>query len=128
MDRTLITAPSLPDTSDGGFSHAVRVGNLLFLSGQSGAHQDHSQPSGDFETQTRRAFAKMQAVSEAAGGSLANLVTMTVFITDRSYSAEFRRLRVEILQRDFPASALIGVSALGRPDVLLEIQATAVLD
>ena len=69
-----------------------------------------------------------KSVGDLAGGSLANLVTMTVFLADRSYSPEFRRLRVEILQREFPASALIGISALGRPDVLVEIQAVAVLD
>jgi 2-iminobutanoate/2-iminopropanoate deaminase len=53
---------------------------------------------------------------------------MTVFITDVRYGDEFVRLRGEILQRDFPASALIGVSHLASPEALLEIQAVAALD
>ena len=70
----------------------------------------------------------MQTILEAAGGSLDNLVTMTVFITDMRFGDEFVRLRGEILQRDFPASALIGVSQLANPDALIEIQAIAALD
>jgi enamine deaminase RidA (YjgF/YER057c/UK114 family) len=70
----------------------------------------------------------MQTILEAAGGSLDNLVTMTVFITDIRYGDEFVRLRGEILQRDYPASALIGVSQLANPEALVEIQALAVLD
>jgi len=55
-------------------------------------------------------------------------VTMTVFIVDMRHGDEFVRLRGEILGRDFPASALIGVSHLALSDALLEIQAIAVLD
>ena len=53
---------------------------------------------------------------------------MTVFITDIRYGDEFVRLRGEILRRNFPASALIGVGHLANPDALLEIQAIAALD
>ena len=70
----------------------------------------------------------MQGILAAAGGTLDNLVTMTVFITDIRYGDEFVRLRGEILRRDFPASALIGVSQLANPEALVEIQAIAVLD
>jgi enamine deaminase RidA (YjgF/YER057c/UK114 family) len=83
---------------------------------------------GRFEAQTRRAFARMQMILEAAGGSLDNLVTMTVFITDIRFGDEFVRLRGEILKRDFPASALIGVSHLANTEALLEIQAVAALE
>ena len=70
----------------------------------------------------------VKAILAAAGGTLDNLVTMTVFITDIRYGDEFVRLRGEILRRDFPASALIGVSQLANPEALVEIQAIAVLD
>jgi len=70
----------------------------------------------------------MRTILEAAGGSLDNLVTMTVFVTDIRHGDEFVRLRGEILKRDFPASALIGVSHLANPDALIEIQAIATLD
>jgi enamine deaminase RidA (YjgF/YER057c/UK114 family) len=83
---------------------------------------------GRFEAQTRRTFARMRMILEAAGGTLDSLVTMTVFITDIRNGDEFVRLRGEILQRDFPASALIGVSHLANPEALIEIQAIASLD
>jgi enamine deaminase RidA (YjgF/YER057c/UK114 family) len=106
----------------------VRAGNLLFLAGQTGTDQPSPAGPGRFEFQVRRSFARMQTILEAAGGSLDNLVTMTVFITDIRYGDEFVRLRGEILQRDFPGSALIGVSHLAHPDALLEIQAIAAFD
>ncbi|HEY7066985.1 MAG TPA: RidA family protein [Chloroflexota bacterium] len=110
------------------YSHGVRAGNLLFLAGQTGTDQPSPAGPGRFEFQVRRSFARMQTILEAAGGSLDNLVTMTVFITDIRYGDEFVRLRGEILQRDFPGSALIGVSHLAHPDALLEIQAIAAFD
>jgi len=70
----------------------------------------------------------MRLILEAAGGSLDDLVTMTVFVTDIRYGDEFVRLRGEILKRDFPASALIGIAQLAAPEALIEVQAVAVLD
>ena len=126
MEKTIIMPPTLADSTPRGYSHGVRVGSLLFLAGQTGT--DRGAGPRDLEAQTRRAFEKMQTILEAAGGGLANLVTMTVFIRDIRHGDEFVRLRAEILGRDFPASALIGVTHLAPPDALLEIQAIAVLD
>jgi 2-iminobutanoate/2-iminopropanoate deaminase len=129
MSKQIIRPPALPDPSaTRAYSHGVRAANLLFLAGQLG-HDAPPQPGqGRFEAQTRRVFARMQTILEAAGGSLDDLVTMTVFITDMRHGDEFVRLRGEILRRDFPASALIGVSQLANPDALLEIQAIAALE
>ena len=129
MPKQIVKPSGLPDPGAArAYSHGVRVGNLLFLAGQTGTDQPAPAGVGRLEAQTRRAFARMQMILEAAGGTLDNLVTMTVFITDMRYGDEFVRLRGEILQRDFPASALIGVSHLANPDALLEIQAIAVFD
>ena len=110
------------------YSHGVRSGNLLFLAGQTGNEAQPQPGMGRFEMQTRRVFARMHMILEAAGGSLDSLVTMTVFITDIRFGDEFVRLRGEILKRDFPASALIGVSHLANTEALLEIQAVAALE
>src|SRR5712691_3535811 len=127
MPKQIIRATGLPDPGPTrAYSQGVRVGNLLFLAGQLGTDAEPRPAEGRFEAQTRRAFARMQTILEAAGGSLDNLVAMTVFITDIRYGGEFVRLRGEILKHDFPASALIGVSHLASPDALLEIQAVAV--
>ncbi|MFI5267157.1 MAG: RidA family protein [Chloroflexota bacterium] len=110
------------------YSHGVRAGNLLFLAGQTGNDAPPQAGMSRFEAQTRRVFDRMQLILEAVGGSLDNLVTMTVFITDIRFGDEFVRLRGEILKRDFPASALIGVSHLANTEALLEIQAVAALE
>ena len=129
MPKQIIQPQGLNNPGPGrSYSHGVRVGNLLFLAGQTGNDARAQAGQGRFEAQTRRAFARMHTILEAAGGSLDNLVTMTVFITDIRYGDEFVRLRGEILQRDFPASALIGVSHLANPEALVEIQAIAAFD
>ena len=129
MPKQIIRPAGLPDPSaTRAYSHGVRVGNLLFLAGQTGTDAQPQPGVGRFELQTRRTFERLRLILEAAGGSLDNLVTMTVFVTDIRYGDEFVRLRGEILQRDFPASALIGVSHLANPDALIEIQAIAALE
>ena len=110
------------------YSHGVRSGNLLFLAGQTGNDAQPREGMSRFEAQTRRAFERMELILKEAGGSLGNLVTMTVFITDIRFGDQFVKLRGEILKRDFPASALIGVSHLANTEALLEIQAVAALD
>jgi len=129
MEKTILQPSALPDPSKNGYSQGVRVGNQLFLAGQTSVDHDYQllHPN-DFEGQVRQVFANMEAVLAEAGGTLRNLVTMTVFITDMRFAREFLQLRREILQRDFPASALIGVSHLANPAALVEIQATAIVD
>jgi 2-iminobutanoate/2-iminopropanoate deaminase len=129
MAKQIIQPEGLPKPgATRAYSHGVRSGNLLFLAGQTGHDAPPREGMGRFEAQTRRAFERMELILKAAGGSLDNLVTMTVFITDIRYGDEFVRLRGEILKRDFPASALIGVSYLASPEALVEIQAIAALD
>ena len=124
--KQIIRPASLSDPSARGYSHGVRTGNLLFLAGHTGTAPGMSEPV-DLETQMRRAFGNMQAILQEAGGSLDDLTTMTVYMTDIRFADRFTQLRAEILGRDFPASALIGVQRLVPPDGLFEIQAIAVL-
>ena len=63
-----------------------------------------------------------------AGGKLNDITTMTVFITDARYGDEFIKIRKEFFSGDYPCSALITVAGLARPEMLVEIQAIAVLD
>lgn len=129
MAKQIIRASALPDPSaTRAYSQGVRAGNLLFLAGQLGHDAEVRAGQGRFEAQTRRVFERMGLILEAAGGSLDDLVTMTVFVTDMRYGDEFVRLRGEILKRDFPASALIGVSSLASLDALIEIQAIAAME
>jgi enamine deaminase RidA (YjgF/YER057c/UK114 family) len=124
--KTIINPPSLPDQSARGYSHGVREGNLIFMAGQTGTVSGPPEPV-NLELQTRRVFEKIQTIVEAGGGSLDELVAMTVFLTDMRYADEFTRLRAEILGRDFPGSAVIGVHSLVNPNAVLEVQSVAVL-
>jgi enamine deaminase RidA (YjgF/YER057c/UK114 family) len=83
---------------------------------------------GDFDGQVREIFSLMGKELAAVDASLGDLVTMTVFITDARYGDRFVQLRKEILGDNFPASALITCAGLGRPGLLVEIQAIAVAD
>jgi enamine deaminase RidA (YjgF/YER057c/UK114 family) len=123
-NKTIIMPPSLGDSSASAYSHGVRVGNMLFLAGHTGTVAGEAPK---FDTQARRTFSQLEAVLKSAGGSLNDIVTMTVFITDVRLGPEFLKIRKEVLGRDFPASALIGVSHLVPVDGMLEIQAIAVL-
>src|SRR5262245_42323816 len=114
------------------YSPAVKVsgGTTLYLAGY-GAFQDEAGKSyaGDFDGQVRLSFERIRQTLAKAGGKLDDIVTMTVFITDMANGARFTQLRKEFFRQDhYPASALIGIKELARPEMLIEIQAIAVLD
>jgi 2-iminobutanoate/2-iminopropanoate deaminase len=112
------------------YSQAVITegGRIVWLAGQVGAADASGNPlAGDFDGQVREVFARLNQTLEEAGGSLADMVTMTVFITDARYGDRFTELRKEIFADDFPASALITVADLARPEMLVEVQGIAVI-
>jgi 2-iminobutanoate/2-iminopropanoate deaminase len=114
------------------YSPAVKVGGgtTVYLAGY-GAFQDETGKSyaGDFDGQVRLSFERIRQTLEKAGGKLDNIVTMTVFITDMANGTRFTQLRREFFQEGrYPASALIGIKELARPEMMVEIQAIAVID
>jgi enamine deaminase RidA (YjgF/YER057c/UK114 family) len=112
------------------YSQAVITegGRIVWLAGQVGAADTSGNSlAGDFDGQVREVFARLNRTLEEAGGSLADMVTMTVFITDARYGDRFTELRKEIFRDNFPASALITVTGLARPEMLVEVQGIAVI-
>ena len=113
------------------FSPAVitQGGKTVWLAGQTAPTDESGKDiTGNFEAQTRAIFALMDKTLKRAGGTLANLVTMTVFISDPRYGDAFVKIRGEIFKGGrFPASALITVSNFARPGILIEIQGVAVI-
>ena len=92
------------------YSQAVitKAGKTVRLAGQIGAADASGRSlAGDFDNQVREVFSRLGRTLEEAGGTLADIVTMTVFITDSRYGDRFTRLRKEIFGDNFPASALI---------------------
>lgn len=112
------------------YSRAVKVtgGTTVYVAGIGGdADAQGGSLAGDFPGQVRRVFERMSEVLAQAGGTLDDVVTMTVFITDSRYGDEFIEMRKQYFPRGFPASALIGIHSLARPSMLVEVQAIAVL-
>ena len=114
------------------YSPAVKVGGgtTVYLAGY-GAFQDEAGKSyaDDFDGQVRLSFERIRQALGKAGGKLDDIVTMTVFITDMANGTRFTRLRKEFFQEGrYPASALIGIKELARPEMMVEIQAIAVVD
>lgn len=112
------------------YSQAVITegGGIVWLAGV-GATEDGAGKSlvGDFDGQVREIFSRFSDTLATCGGTLADLVTMTVFITDVRYGDRFVQVRGEILGDNFPGSALITCAALARTEMLVEVQAIAVV-
>jgi enamine deaminase RidA (YjgF/YER057c/UK114 family) len=103
-------------------------GRIVWLAGQVGsAAASGNSLAGDFDGQVREVFSRLSQTLEEAGGNLADMVTMTVFITDARFGDRFTELRKEIFGDNFPASALITVAGLARPEMLVEVQGIAVI-
>jgi 2-iminobutanoate/2-iminopropanoate deaminase len=113
------------------FSHytdAVRAGDLLFVSGcVSVDERGDVVGEGDVVAQARQVFANLQLILEAAGSSFADVVKVTLFLTDIDDRVRINPVRQEFFGEARPASTLVEVSALVLPEFLLEIQAVAVL-
>jgi 2-iminobutanoate/2-iminopropanoate deaminase len=114
-----------------GFSPAVITegGKTVWLAGQTTVTDlDGKDISGKFDEQARTIFALINRTLERAGGSLANMVTMTVFINDARYGDRFVAIRREHFPDGrYPCSALLTISSFARPGILIEIQGVAVI-
>ena len=129
MKKTCLSAPYQASRS---YSPAVITegGRTIWLSGHIAPEdEDGKALAGDFDGQVRCVFRKLAATLESAGAGLADIVTMTVFITDPRHNTRFVELRGELFpDGDFPASTLVTVAALNRPEMMVEINAVAVAD
>ena len=113
-----------------GYSQAIKVTGaqaILFLAGQVAYDQDGGAAHpGDFKAQARVVFGAVKALVEAGGGTLANVVKITTYVTDVKHRPDFRVIRDEFFGAKGPASTMVEVSALAHPDYLIEVEAMAV--
>ena len=123
-----INPPSLPTVP--GYSQVATVagGDLVFIAGQVSLDPAGAIVGiGDFAAQTAQVFRNLIAALEAAGASAVNLVKLTTFVTDMTQLSAFRSVRDQFLDPNhLPASTLVQVSRLFRPEFLIEIEAIAV--
>jgi 2-iminobutanoate/2-iminopropanoate deaminase len=114
-----------------GFSQAWRVdgaGAIVFVSGQAPISAG-GQLVGedDFEAQVRQVFANLRTVVEQAGAGLESVVKLTVFLTDMTRLRDYTRIKGEFFTGSQPASTALGVTALARPEMMVEVEAFAVV-
>lgn len=103
-------------------------GKTVWLAGHVGFVDDEGASlAGQFEAQVRQAFRNVEATLARAGGTLTDIVWMTVSISDGRYSQAMTDIRKEIYGKDFPASTLVTVAAFAHPDIMVEITPVAVL-
>ena len=125
--RTIVSTEAAP-AAIGTYSQAVKVGSTVWLSGQIPLDPATGQLVGDdFAAQATRVFENLAAVAAAAGGSLADVVRLTVYMIDLGRFAEVNQIMSRYFAEPYPARASIGVAALPR-QALIEIDAIMVLD
>jgi reactive intermediate/imine deaminase len=118
------TAPPI-----GAYSHAIRAGNLLFVSGQVAFDVEGNViGKGDAEAQAKAVFDNLDRVLAAAGADKQDVTALTIFLVDIAETrAAVSKTRREWAVEPYPASSLVGVAALAHPDLLVEVEAIAVL-
>jgi len=112
VSRTPISTTNAPQAI-GTYSQAIRAGNTVYLSGQIPLDPTTGElVEGDMETQVRRVFENLKAVTAAAGGDFSNMAKLNVFLTDLAHFALVNRVMAEYFSPPYPARAAIGVAAL----------------
>jgi reactive intermediate/imine deaminase len=126
-DRSTISTDKAP-AAIGPYSQAVAVGDTVYMSGQIPLDPATGETvSEDFVAQARQVFSNLGAVAEAAGGSFAEVVRLTVFLTDLGQFAKLNEIMVDYFSEPYPARAAVQVAALPR-GVQIEIDAVMVLE
>jgi reactive intermediate/imine deaminase len=114
MSRTIIETRNAP-AAIGTYSQAVRHGDTVYLSGQIPLDPKTMElVTGDIGAQIHRVFSNLQAVCQAAGGELGNILKLTVFLTDLRHFPQVNEIMAEYFEPPYPARAAIGVAALPR--------------
>ena len=129
MAKQIVNPPAV--ATPRGYSHAVKkAGVVVHIAGQVALDASGAVVGpGDIDAQARQAFANVAAVVGACGGSMADVVKTTVFVTDLSYRPAVATARQEHWPHgDFPASTFVVITSLAVPELLVEVEAVAVLD
>jgi len=125
MSKTIIKTDAAPQAI-GTYSQAVKVGKTVYLSGQIGLDPANMQMVEGIEHQIHRVFKNLQAVAQAAGGSMADVVKLNVFLTDLVHFAKVNEIMAQYFEAPYPARAAVGVASLPR-SALVEADAVMVL-
>ncbi|TAM09159.1 MAG: RidA family protein [Nevskiaceae bacterium] len=112
-----------------GIAQGYRIGNLVITSGQASI-DEHANVvgAGNFDAQVRQTFENLKRVLEAANSSLAKIIKLNIYVTDMRYYPRLVELRTNYLGSARPADTAVEVSALALPGLMVEIEATALVE
>lgn len=125
MAKTIISTSDAP-AAIGTYSQAVKAGDTVYMSGQIGLDPVSGQLVEGIDAQIVRVFDNLKAVARAAGGSLADVVKLNVYLTDLGNFAKVNETMAQYFQQPYPARAAVGVASLPR-GALVEADAVMVL-
>lgn len=130
MPSTVVRSDILPSFDGVGISHAVRNGDLLFISGQIPIDSEGNIVGpGDIEAQTVQIYEIIKSILAEQGGTLENIVKLTTFYVNKDDFAVIARVRSGYFSGAYKAaSSSFAVVALAHPDALVEVEAIAILD
>ena len=115
-----ITSPQVSEPAPGTWSNCLVVNGIAYLAGMTAGGSE-----GDEYAQAKVIFAKIRHLLEAAGGSMADILKVTIFVTDITQREKVWQARREFFTGNFPASTLVQVAALANPSLKVEIEAVA---
>lgn len=110
-----------------GYSRAVRIGNIIEVSGTTAVEKDRIVHVDDAYRQTRYVIQKIEKALKEAGASLEDVIRTRMFVTDISLWEEYGKAHGEFFKEIKPATSMVEVQALIHPDMMLEMEATAIL-
>lgn len=111
-----------------GYTHTVRAGNTVYVAGQVGWDKDGKIVPGGFEAQATQAFENLKRALEGGGASFADVVKITTYVKDLNDLPKFREVREKYFSPPLPASTLVQIVSLAMPELLIEIEAVAVVE
>ena len=114
-------SPEVSEPAPGTWSNCLVVGGIAYLAGMTASGGDLS----DEYTQSKAIFSKIRHLVETAGGSMADITKVTIFVTDISQREKVWQARREFFTGNFPTSTLVQVAALADPSLKVEINAVA---
>jgi len=121
-----VTSPQVAEPPPERWSNAMRVGDVLYTAGHTSRSNDGKsiEGAGEYE-QARVIFGKIRHLVEAAGGTMADVAKMNIYVVNIGKNTEVWRARREFFTGDFPVSTLVEVKGLATPEILVEIEAVA---
>ena len=119
------TTPEVAEPAAGTWSNCLVAGGVAYVAGMTARAAGQSGAAGDEYAQAKEIFGKIRHLVEAAGGNMADVVTVTIFVTDISQREKVWQARREFFTGNFPTSTLVQVAALADPSLKVEINAVA---